>query len=382
MQNNFTVFQVWGIPIRVNVSLLVFLPILVWLVGSGEQISAYVSLIDALTPATVDPAALSGSNDRWIIGAGAAVALFGSVAVHELGHAWAAMRYDIETESITLWILGGLADLAEMPKEWNRELWIAVAGPITSVLLGLSAVAALAVIPSSATRVVFLVGFVAVMNIVLAIFNMVPAFPMDGGRVLRALLARRRSYVKATQTAARIGTYFALLFAVFGIVVVFSPILLLLAAFIYVAATSESRSVLVGELLSGLSVSDLIADYEAVPADVTVADLFDRLLGARRTDLAVVDKDGTVVGAVTASTLRTVPTQEYETTTVGSIATTDLPRFDSGTSAFDALSELTGSRRNVAIVERDGAAVGLVSREDFNDVLALRRNTAAVSRGR
>ena len=80
--------------------------------------------------------------------------------------------------------------------------------------------------------------------------------------------------------------------------------------------------------------------------------------------------------------LRTVPTQEYETTTVGSIATTDLPRFDSGTSAFDALSELTGSRRNVAIVERDGAAVGLVSREDFNDVLALRRNTAAVSRGR
>jgi len=376
MQNNYTIMHIWGIPIRVNISLLVFLPILAWLIGSGEQLSAYASLIEALTPATVDPEALSETN-RWLVGAGAGLALFASVAIHELGHSYAAGRYDIETESITLWILGGLADLAEMPKEWNREFWIAVAGPITSVALGLVAIAALFVVPSSATLLVFLVGFVAVMNIVLAVFNMVPAFPMDGGRVLRALLARRRPYVKATQTAARIGTYFAFLFAIFGIVVVFSPIMLLLALFIYVAATSESRSVMLGELLSGLTVSDLIAEYEPVRSDATVADLFDRLLGARRTDLAVVDGSGSVVGVVTATQLREVPLEEYETTTVESIATTDLPRIDGETSAFDALYELMGSRQEVAVVERDGTPVGLVSRSDFNEVLTLRRDTVA-----
>jgi len=377
VKGNYTILHVWGIPIRINVSLLVFLPILAWLIGSGEQISAYATLIESLTPATVDAEALAGANDRWLIGSGAAIALFASVAVHELGHAWVAMRYDIGVESITLWILGGLADLSEMPKEWNREFWIAVAGPIASLLVAVAAIGALVVVPASATLLVFVLGFVAVMNVILAVFNMLPAFPMDGGRVLRALLARNRSYVSATQTAARVGTGFALLFAIVGIVVVFSPILLLLAVFVYVAATSESRSVLLGELLSGISVGELVADYEPVPADATVADLFDRLLGARRTDLAVVDEAGNVVGVVTASELRKVSPGEYETTTVASIATTNLPHIESDTSAFDALYELMGDRQDVAIVERDGTPIGIVSREDFNAALTLRRETAA-----
>src|SRR6056297_2945207 len=93
---NYTLLRIWGIPIRINISLLIFLPALAWLIGSGEQIAAYSSLINSLTPATVDPATLDGPNDRWLIGASAAVALFGSVTFHELGHAWAAMRYDIE----------------------------------------------------------------------------------------------------------------------------------------------------------------------------------------------------------------------------------------------------------------------------------------------
>ena len=125
---NYTVARVWGIPIRVNVSLLVFLPILAWLIGSGEQLAAYAALIDELTPATVEAATLTDA-DRWLIGAVAAVGLFVSVTLHELGHAWAAMRYDVEVESITLWILGGLASFAELPREWNREFWIAIAGP-------------------------------------------------------------------------------------------------------------------------------------------------------------------------------------------------------------------------------------------------------------
>ena len=372
---NFTLFRVWGIPIRINVSLIVFLPVLAWLIGSGEQIAAYSSLIEALTPATVDPAMLDGPNDRWIIGAAAAVGLFGSVTFHELGHAWTALQYDIEVESITLWLLGGLAALSTMPDEWNQEFWIAIAGPISSLVLAAGCLGALLVVPESAVLLVYILGFVAVMNVVLAVFNMLPAFPMDGGRVLRALLARNRPYVSATQTAARIGALFAFLFAFVGIFVVFSPLLLLLALFIYMAATSESRSVVIAELLSGLTVDDLIDDTEPVHQETPVEAVFGRLLGARRSDLTVVDDRGDIVGVLTASALKDVPPEAYPATTVGEILDEDLPRIDSRTTAADGLYELVRGRSNVAIVEREGAAVGLISRSDFMAALDIRRET-------
>ena len=373
---NYTVLRIWGIPIRLNISLFVFLPILAWLIGSGEQLSVYASIINNITPATVDAADLTDS-DRWFVGTAAAVGLFVSVTLHELGHAWVARRYEIDVESITLWILGGLAALSEMPREWNREFWIAIAGPTTSVLVGVVCFAALTVVPESATILVFVLGFLAVINVMLAAFNMLPAFPMDGGRILRALLARNRSYVSATRIAARAGVAFAIVFMFLGIVVAFSPILILVALFIYVAATTESRVVVLGELLAGLSVADLLADVEAVPADATVESVFDRLLKARRTDLAVVDDTGAIVGVVTASALRSVPAEAYETTTVGEIVTTDLPRIDSETSAFDALRELRGGRAEVAVVDRDGSAVGLISNADFTAALDIRRDTTA-----
>jgi Zn-dependent protease len=372
---NYTLFRVWGIPIRVNVSLLVFLPILAYLIGSDAQLAAYADLIEVLTPATVDPEVLAES-DRWLVGTTAAVGLFASVLIHELGHSFVAMRYDIEVDSITLWILGGLASLGEMPREWEREFWIAIAGPITSVLVGITAIASLYVIPESAAVLVFAVGFLAVMNVILAVFNMLPAFPMDGGRILRALLARNRSYVSATRTASRFGVGFAILFVFLGIIVTFSPILVLLALFIYVAATSESRAVVLGELLDGLTVEDVIGDSSPIASDTTVAEAFDQLLRSRRSDLAVVD-DGTVVGVVTASQLRDVEPPAYETTTVGEIATTDLPRIDGSTSAFDALSGMMGDRSEVLLVERDGKVVGPVSRADFTDVLTVRGQTVA-----
>lgn len=370
---NYTVFRVWGIPIRLNISLLVFLPILVWLIGSGEQLSAYAAIINLMTPTPVEATAL-GDTNRWIIGITAAVGLFASVTLHELGHSWVAMRYDIEVQSITLWILGGLAKFSEIPREWNREFWISVAGPITSLLVGVVCISALYVIPESATVVVFAIGFLAVMNIVLALFNMLPAFPMDGGRMLRALLARNRSYVNATRIATRAGILFALVFVFLG-VMTFSPMLILVALFIYIVGTSESRTVVLGELLSGLSVTDLIAESESVPVDATVDTVFARLLGARRTDLAVVDETGVIVGAVTASALRNVRPAEYDTTTVGEIATTDLPHVDSETSAFNALQELSSGRGEVAFVERNGVPVGLISQADFTAVLDLRRDT-------
>lgn len=375
MQKNVTILRIWEIPIRVNISLLVFLPILAWLIGSAAQLDAYASLINTMTPADVDASVLTES-ERWLIAIGAAVGLFASVTFHELGHAWAALRYDIRTESITLWILGGIASLSEMPREWNREFWIAVAGPISSLVLAAGCLGALAVLPTSMTVVVFVLGFLAVMNVVLAVFNLLPAFPMDGGRVLRALLARNRPYVRATQTAASIGTGFALFFAFIGIVVAFSPLLVLLALFIYVAATSESRSVVLGELLSGLTVSDILDEYGPIEAEATAAEVFDRLLGARRSEIAVVE-NGELIGIVTGEALKDLPLGEYETTTARDLATSDHPRFEADMSAFDALHELMRGRSDVGIVERESESVGVVSRNDFTTVLDIRRESVA-----
>jgi CBS-domain-containing membrane protein len=195
---------------------------------------------------------------------------------------------------------------------------------------------------------------------------------MDGGRILRAALASRLSYTSATRVAARIGTIFAVLFAVVG-VLAFSPILLLLAFFIYGAATSESKMVVLADLLDDLTVGDLVAETDPVDGDATLGDLFPRMLAARRTDLPVVDASGTVVGAATARAMQRVDTADYETTRVDSLLTTDIPRLDAETGAFDALIALSQAGSDVAMVERDGRVVGIVSQSDFTAALDLRR---------
>ncbi|ACV46540.1 MULTISPECIES: site-2 protease family protein [Halomicrobium] len=370
---SFKVAQVWGIPIKIHISLLVVLPLFAWLLGSGQQIELYAGLIEGLTGAPLDTDALTVDGAiPWIIGSAAAVGLFASVALHELGHAWAALRYDLEVESITLWILGGLASLSAIPREWNKEFWIAVAGPATSVVTGLACYGALFVIPASQPVVVFVVGWLAVTNVVLAVFNMVPAFPMDGGRVLRALLARNRSYAGATRTAATVGKLFAILFGAAGLLGGFNPMLVLLALFIYGAASSESRTVALGDLLEGLTVTDMAAAPDAtIEADATVSELVTRMFADRRTEFAVVE-DGDVVGVISGNDFRAVAPEERETTTVADLMATDLPTFDGSMSAFDALVALDQARASEAFVTTpEGTRV--VSRTDFASAMEMRK---------
>jgi len=372
---NFRVATIWGIPIKINVSLLVFLPVLAWLIGSGTQIETYAGVVGALAGTELDLTALRAGPTPWIIGTLAAVGLFASVTLHELGHAWAAMRYDLEVESITLWILGGLASFKQLPREWNRELAIAVAGPITSVLTGAVCYAALLVLPDSAPVVLFVVGWLAITNVLLAVFNMLPAFPMDGGRVLRALLARSRPYASATRIAARIGTTFAILFAVFG-VLSFSPLLLLLALFIYGAASGESRTVSLADLLEGLTVGDIARSTRlTIDADATVEDLVDRMFAERATEFTVT-RGGEVVGVVTVSDFRELSKAQREADTVADLMVTDLPRLDAALSAFDALVELDTGRASAALVE-SAEGTRVVSREDFSSAMEMRRVTQA-----
>jgi Zn-dependent protease/CBS domain-containing protein len=376
---SFRITSVWGIPIKINVSLLVFLPILAYLIASGPQIETYAGIVETLSGESVDVAVLRAGATPWLIGAVAAVGLFVSVALHELGHSWVALRYDLTVTSITLWLLGGLASFDRLPREPHKEFWIAVAGPITSLAIAAVCYAAVVVVPGSAPTLLFVVGWLAVTNLALAVFNMLPAFPMDGGRVLRAYLARNRPYAAATRTAATVGKLFALLFVFVGIFVLFSPLLLLLALFVYTAAGSESRTVMIADLLAGVTVGDVaILDRPDVSVDASVAQLFDLMLRERQVAFPVVE-GGRVVGAVTMTDLERVDPEDRPTTSVADVAVRDLPRIDVDAPAFDALATLAGGAAGIGIVEERGEAVGIVTESDVATALQFRRETDAAT---
>ncbi len=369
---SYTITRIWGIPIRLNVSLVVFLPLLAWLIGSGAQISVYAGLIEQLMGISSDVGVLRAGSTPWLIGIIAAIGLFVSVTLHELGHSWVALRYGLEIESITLWILGGIAALSELPREWNREFWIAIAGPIASVLVGVGFWAAAVLTPASFPVVQFVLGWLAIINLTLVVFNLLPAFPMDGGRILRALLARDRPYASATRIAGRIGVIFAILFGVVG-VLSFNVILVLLAVFVYGAATTESRTVLIDELLEGITVGDIMTrEFETVSADATVAELAERMLRDRQTLFPVTDEMGEITGVVSLGDLKGVKQDARSRTSVAEVMR-DVPRVDTGDDAFDVLSRLNEARTSIALVVEGGRTIGVLSDSDYSHALTIQR---------
>lgn len=375
---NYRVATIWGIPIRINVSLLVFIPLLAYLIGSGAQINIYAGIIDGFAYQPVDVPTIRQGYTPWIVGFAAATGLFVSVLLHELGHAWVALRYDIEIESITLWILGGIAALSNIPKEWNREFWITIAGPFVSLLVGAGGYAVVALVPIASPVVLFVVGWLAVINLTLVVFNLIPAFPMDGGRILRALLARSQPHAKATRTAARVGVWFAVLFAIVG---VFSnPMLLLLALFIYMAAKGESRISILADLLEGFTATDLaITDLPKVEADTEIYEFTDRMLTDRRTAY-IVTEDGVVVGAVTLDDVPSGSQLDREWITVGDITSRDAPTVSSTMPAFDAVAMLGQRGVSYVFVEHDGETIGVITDESLSQLLALRERGLELQR--
>jgi Zn-dependent proteases len=205
-----------GIPVRLNWTFLLVLPLFAYLIGT--EVETIAGVMNETMRAGIDPAAISGGAVPWLLGFAAVIGLFVGVLLHEFGHSLVAMRYGYQIESITLWLLGGLANFAEFPEDWKHEFWIAVAGPIVSLGVGAACYAVFWLTPAGSNAVLFVFGYLALLNVVLAVFNMLPAFPMDGGRVLRALLARSQPHAQATQRAATVGKVFAFLMGVFGVV--------------------------------------------------------------------------------------------------------------------------------------------------------------------
>ncbi len=242
-----------------------------------------------------------GDTTAVLLNVGLVLALFGCVVLHELGHALAARRYGIETKKITLLPIGGLASLERIPDDPKQELWVALAGPAVNVAIALLLLAVspvFALLPEDASMTVSTFeGLLATLlqaNVMLVLFNLIPAFPMDGGRVLRALLALRLGRVRATQIASSLGQFLAVGFVLWGLFNA-NPILVLIGIFIFFGAQSESVVVQQLEFLKGHTVREaMMTKFITLSPPETVRDAADKLLAGSDQDLIVVENDEAV----------------------------------------------------------------------------------------
>ena len=229
--------------------------------------------------------------------------LFVCVLLHEYGHALAARKYGIATRDITLLPIGGLARLERMPEKPLQELVVALAGPLVNVVIAGSLFVGLMLtgnwqpLSSLTTTSGNLVERLLVVNVFLVLFNLLPAFPMDGGRVLRSLLAMRLEYARATRIAARIGQGMAALFGFAGLFG--NPMLLLIALFVWIGAGQEAAAVEMKSSFSGVRVREaMLTDFQTLSPTETVAEAARLLLAGSQQDFPVVE-NGRVVGVLT-----------------------------------------------------------------------------------
>ncbi|WP_049923171.1 CBS domain-containing protein [Halopiger djelfimassiliensis] len=371
MMRSFRIGTLFGIPIKLDLTFLLVLPFFAYLIG--VQIESVIQILNTSMDAGIDIGALTA--EWWypyIVGLVAAIGLFVGVVLHELGHSLTAQRYGFPIDSITLWLFGGIAALSEMPEDWKQEFTIAIAGPIVSVLVGVASYALFVVTPESFSSARFVFGYLAVLNIVLAAFNMLPAFPMDGGRVLRAFLARSKPYAKATQQAASVGKLFALLMGLFALIPPFNVLILGVAFFVYIAASSEAQQVTMKAAFQDVTVSDImtpVADLHTVDPETSIADLIHRMFTERHTGYPVVERDSVagerLVGLVTLSDAREIDPVERDAFTVEDVMTTDLKTISPDSDAMTAIEQMREDDIGRLLVVDDDDLVGLISRTDL-----------------
>jgi Zn-dependent protease/CBS domain-containing protein len=355
-----------GIPIRVHYTFLLILPFLAYQFG--------LLFRRAAQHADLPAEKVQGNPFLW--GLGLALALFLSVLIHELAHSFYAQRKGGQVRDITLLMIGGVSNIATPPKTARQEAVMALVGPLTSLALAAVFYAIyLAIAALDSFNLRFALFYLAEMNLFLGLFNLLPAFPMDGGRIVRGLLTERYGLIRATQISVALGKIFAVLFGIIGLFS-FNIILIIIAFFIFIGAEGESRSVLVKAMLGHVRVRDLMSPSQGlVSPAMSVYDAAEQMLRDRRLAYPVVE-NGRVVGLLTEPAIGRVPPTERKLTPVSKVmrdVETVGPDDDLGR-ALQAMG--TGDVPLLPVVQ-GGAMIGVLQRSDVMRGLRLQELEAS-----
>lgn len=303
------------------------------------------------------------------------LALFLCVVLHEYGHALTARRYGIRTRDITLYPIGGVARLERMPDKPMQELWVALAGPAVNVVIAIGLYAFLALthrIPVIGDASMTQGGFIQrlmVLNVFLAVFNMIPAFPMDGGRVLRALLATRLEYSRATGIAASIGQGIALIFGFLGFL--YNPFLILIAVFVWIGAAQEASMAQMRSALGGIPVARaIVTDFRALRVGESLSRAVELILAGSQHDFPVLDGER-VAGVLTRADLMAALASDGQDATVDGVMRREFEVADRAEMLEGAFQRLAACKCHTMPVLWNGQLVGLLTMENVGEFFMI-----------
>ncbi len=357
--------KVFGIPVDLDYSWFLIFGLLTWMLAVGYF-----------------PVKFKGWSvaEYWVIGAIASAMLFVCVLLHELGHSLVAQRYKVSVGRITLFIFGGVSEITAEPPSASAEFWIAIAGPAVSLVLALFFYEVRPFVVGY-SPLMALIEYLALLNLILAIFNLLPGFPLDGGRVLRAIVwGASKSFQRATMIAANTGRFFGYAMIFFGIWMLLSGNLFdgvwiaFIGWFLESAAASQIQQTMVKGLLVGHKVSEVMnRDFEPLPPETTLEELVEKhVLGTGRRAF-VVGRDGIPTGLLTLTGIREIPRTNWQITTAeqAMIPLDKVKTISAGAELWTAFEKMGRDGVNQLPVVDDGHMIGLLSRDDIVDYLRL-----------
>jgi stage IV sporulation protein FB len=351
----YTIGRIGGTEVKVHLTFVLFL--LWWAVGGYQDAGTSGAIAAAL----------------WLL------AVFGCILLHEFGHITMARRFGVRTPDVILLPIGGVARLERIPEEPRQELLIALAGPavtaaIALLLYGIIQVtgddAGLGDLSPSRPFLSLLMN----VNVYLLLFNLIPAFPMDGGRVLRALLASRMGLVRGTRVAATLGQVLAAIGGLYAITAG-HPLAVLVAFFVFLGASAEAEAVQTRAAGSGLQVSQMmVTEFRTLPVYATISDAVELLLSGEQREFPVVDNNGKIEGMLTRDNLiRGLSTLGPGGPITGAM-TAGVPLVSPTLGFQDALERLRSSRLPaLPVVDQGGGLIGLLTSDNITDLLLVQR---------
>ncbi|MBI3539280.1 MAG: site-2 protease family protein, partial [Candidatus Eisenbacteria bacterium] len=322
---------------------------------------------------------LTGHAERALGGVLLILLVFACVVLHELGHALTARRYGIRTRDIVLLPIGGVARLERMPDKPSQEIVVALAGP--AVNLAIAAVLWIAlgrhVAPDVAQPVAGdIIESLLTINLMMLLFNLIPAFPMDGGRVLRAVLALKLPYVRATRIASLVGQGIALLFGVAGLFILHNPMLVFVALFVFLAAGEEHAIVRARATLSGLPArAAMVSEFDVLDVSDPLRHAVARLMAGSQQDFPVLEGD-VPIGLLTRAELLMGLQRSGPETPVGDVVARDQLTAEAGEPLEEALRRMREHRRPALPVVSGGRLVGMLTLENVSELMLVQKAMA------